>query len=73
MTAQDKLVEVICEACLPYICAHWDKPSKERMGSCKPLKEWVDRIHAIIPDLAKEAGYIKPHKIKSDVRPDLVL
>ncbi len=43
-------IEVICEACMPYICAHWEKPPLERIELCLPLKKWLDRI--ITDDLA---------------------
>ena len=41
------VVEIICEACLPYICAHWNKPAEERIGACRPLKNWVERWFAL--------------------------
>ena len=55
MTKQEEIregiVEPICEACLPYICAHWDLPPKERLIACKPLNSWVDRILKTESDL----------------------
>ena len=41
---REGIVEPICEACMPYICAHWDLPPKERLVKCKPLRNWIDRI-----------------------------
>jgi len=37
-------IEVICEACMPYICAHWDTPPLERVELCPQLKKWEARI-----------------------------
>ena len=41
------VVEIICEACLPYICAYWNKPASERIEACRPLKNWVERWFAL--------------------------
>ena len=45
---RELIVEPICEACLPYICAHLDKPPKERLLVCRPLSEWTTRILNLI-------------------------
>ena len=50
-TIREGIVEPICEACLPYICAHWDLPPKERLATCKPLNDWVDRMLKAESDL----------------------
>ena len=48
---REGIVEPICDACLPYICAHWDLTPKERLLICKPLRGWVDRILKAEADL----------------------
>ena len=48
MTKQEEIregiVNIICEACMPYICAHWELEPKERLEKCKPLNGWITRI-----------------------------
>jgi len=48
ITIQDEvregIVGPICEACLPYICAHWDLAPAEKLKKCKSLNGWVDRM-----------------------------
>ena len=43
-------IEVICEACMPYICTYWEMEPTVRLKQCKPLRDWIDRI--ITDDLA---------------------
>ena len=46
MTVRDTVIEVICEACMPFICANWELPPIERIVECKPLQDWIARINA---------------------------
>ena len=43
-------IEVICEACMPYICTYWEMEPTVRLKQCKSLRDWIDRI--ITDDLA---------------------
>ena len=43
-------IEVVCEACMPYICVHWDKMPLDRIKLCSQLEKWLNRL--ITPDLA---------------------
>ena len=48
---REGIVEPVCEACLPYICAHWELAPQKRLQTCEPLNKWVDRILKIEADL----------------------
>jgi len=41
---REGLVNTICKACLPYICANWNETPKDKLSSCKCLYDWIDDI-----------------------------
>jgi hypothetical protein len=48
---EGKLVEILCLLCLPYICAYWELPYKERIEKCKALRDSLNGIN--------QAGYVQ--------------
>ena len=47
---EETIIEVICGACFPYVCADWELKPAERPEKCKQLREWLSQILALIPD-----------------------
>ena len=76
----ENTIEVICEACMPYICTYWEMEPTVRLKQCKPLRDWIDRIItddlALIdqtcytyPETGKKLAYVIPLKEESKNEP----
>jgi len=67
MKEVETVVEVICKACFPYICTHWEVPPCERIKLCKALADSVDEI----TNAYKLAGYLPVEEAHKTEQPDL--